>query len=150
VFFHPRYRTALTRNPSTFRQRGGKTRLKNRKYDVIQFRNGYATDAPEMQVEFLGVRRIKKDGKNVYAIRLGKILKIKRWKNEKIALFLSLLVTVTAFAQTTLPDLAQIKIAAEAGDAAAQDKRREAGQLKLAASPVNNHDTGQKCRDIGF
>jgi hypothetical protein len=24
-----------------------KTRLENRKYDVIQFRNGYATDAPD-------------------------------------------------------------------------------------------------------
>ena len=59
-----------------------KTRLENRKYDVIQFRNGYATDAPEMQVEFLGMRRIKKDGKNVYAIRLGKILKIKRWQKQ--------------------------------------------------------------------
>jgi hypothetical protein len=46
---------------------------------MIQFRNGYATAAPEMRVEFLGVRRIKKDGNNVYAIRLGKILKIKRW-----------------------------------------------------------------------
>ena len=57
-----------------------KARLENRQYDVIQFRNGYATDAPEMQVEFLGLRRIKKDGKNVYAIRLGKILKIKRWR----------------------------------------------------------------------
>ena len=56
-----------------------KTRLENRKYNVIQFRNGYTTDASEMQVEFRGVRRIKKDGKNVYAIRLGKILKIKRW-----------------------------------------------------------------------
>jgi hypothetical protein len=57
-----------------------KKRLENRQYDAIQFRNGYATKAPEMQVEFLGVRRIKKDGKNVYAIRLGKILKIKRWR----------------------------------------------------------------------
>lgn len=57
-----------------------KTRLENRKYDVIQFRNGYATAAPEMQVEFLGVRRTTKDGKKVYAIRLGKILKIKRWE----------------------------------------------------------------------
>jgi hypothetical protein len=34
-------------------------------------------------VEFLGVRRIKKDGKNVYAIRLGKILKIKRWQKKQ-------------------------------------------------------------------
>ncbi len=57
-----------------------KTRLENRKYDLIQFRNGYATTAPEMQVEFLGVRRIKKDGINVYAIRLGKVLKITRWR----------------------------------------------------------------------
>jgi ASC-1-like (ASCH) protein len=57
-----------------------KKRLENRQYDAIQFRNGYVADAPEMQVEFLGVRRIKKDGKNVYAIRLGKILKIKRWR----------------------------------------------------------------------
>jgi hypothetical protein len=55
-------------------------RLEGRKYDVIQFRNGYATKAPEMQVEFLGMRRIKKDGKNVYAIRLGRILKLKRWR----------------------------------------------------------------------
>jgi hypothetical protein len=60
-----------------------KTRLENRHYDVIQFRNGYATAATEMQVKFLGVRRIKKDGQNVYAIRLGKILKIKRWKYGK-------------------------------------------------------------------
>ena len=29
-----------------------KTRLEKRQYDVIQFRNGYATDAPEMLVEF--------------------------------------------------------------------------------------------------
>ena len=65
-----------------YRQRTAfwKARVENRHYDVIQFRNGYATDAPEMQVEFLGVRRIKKDGQNVYAIRLGKILKIKRWQ----------------------------------------------------------------------
>lgn len=57
-----------------------KTRLENRKYDVIQFRNGYATNAPEMLVEFLGVRRIRKRGKPQYAIRLGRILKIKRWR----------------------------------------------------------------------
>ena len=37
-------------------------RLEGRHYDVIQFRNGYATKAPEMQVEFLGVRKVKKWG----------------------------------------------------------------------------------------
>ncbi len=57
-----------------------RSRLEGRKYDVIQFRNGYATKAPEMQVEFLGVRRIRKSGQPYYAIRLGRILKIKRWR----------------------------------------------------------------------
>jgi hypothetical protein len=56
-------------------------RLEGRHYDAIHFRNGYATKAPEVQVEFLGVRRIQKWGKPVYAIRLGRILKIKRWRN---------------------------------------------------------------------
>ena len=57
-----------------------KTRLEKRKYDVIQFRNGYATDAPEMLVEFRGLRRYGKGRNAYYAIRLGKILKIKRWR----------------------------------------------------------------------
>ncbi len=57
-----------------------KTRLENRKYDVIQFRNGYATDAPEMTVEFRGLRRYGKGRNAYYAVRLGKILKIKRWR----------------------------------------------------------------------
>lgn len=56
-----------------------KSRLEGREYDVIQFRNGYAKKAPEMQVEFLGIRKIKKWGEPQYAIRLGRILKIKRW-----------------------------------------------------------------------
>jgi hypothetical protein len=57
-----------------------KMRLENRKYDVIQFRNGYATKAPVMVVEFLGVRKYGKVRTGKYAIRLGRILKIKRWK----------------------------------------------------------------------
>ena len=65
-----------------YRQRTAywKTRLENRKYEVIQFRNGYAKDAPEMLVEWRVVRRIRKWGKPQYAIRLGRILKIKRWR----------------------------------------------------------------------
>lgn len=59
-------------------------RLEGRHYDVIQFRNGYATKAPEMLVEFRGVRRIRKWGKPQYAIRLGRILKIKRWRRKEI------------------------------------------------------------------
>jgi len=55
-------------------------RLEGRRYDAVQFRNGYATKAPEMQVEFLRVRRIRKAGRAKYAIRLGRILKIKGWR----------------------------------------------------------------------
>lgn len=57
-----------------------KRRLEGRKYEVIQFRNGYATKAPEMQVEFGGVRKVRKWGGRYYAIRLGRILKLKRWR----------------------------------------------------------------------
>jgi len=57
-----------------------KKRLEGRRYDVIQFRNGYATDAPEMTVEFLGLRRYGKGRNAYYAIRLVRILKLKRWK----------------------------------------------------------------------
>lgn len=57
-----------------------KRRLEGRKYEVIQFRNGYATKAPEMQVEFLGVRRYGKGHNAYYAIRLGRILKLKGWR----------------------------------------------------------------------
>jgi hypothetical protein len=55
-------------------------RLEGRKYDVIQFRNGYATNAPEMLVEFRGLRHYGKGRNAYYAIRLGRILKIKRWR----------------------------------------------------------------------
>jgi hypothetical protein len=54
-------------------------RLEGRHYDVIHFRNGYATEAPEMLAEFLGVRKDGKGRNAYYAIRLGRILKIKRW-----------------------------------------------------------------------
>ena len=55
-------------------------RLEGRKYDVIQFRNGYATNAPVMLVEFRGLRRYGRGRTAYYAIRLGRILKIQRWK----------------------------------------------------------------------
>jgi hypothetical protein len=58
------------------RKKYWKTRLENRHYDVIQFRNGYGAHVPEMTVEYLGLRCYPK----YYAIRLGRILKLKRWK----------------------------------------------------------------------
>lgn len=58
-------------------------RLEGRRYDVIQFRNGYATKAPAMLVEFLAVRKYGKGRTGYYAIRLGRILKIKRWRRAE-------------------------------------------------------------------
>ncbi len=57
-----------------------KKRLEGRRYNFIQFRNGYATNAPEMLVEFRGLRRYGKGRNAYYAIQLGRILKIQRWK----------------------------------------------------------------------
>ena len=55
-----------------------KKRLEGRTYDIVRFRNGYARDAPVMDVEFLGVEKRK----DCYAIRLGKILRIERWRDS--------------------------------------------------------------------
>jgi hypothetical protein len=57
-----------------------KTRLEGRTYDIVRFRNGYATDAPEMDIEFLGVDKRK----DCYAIRLGKILRVKGWRTRQV------------------------------------------------------------------
>lgn len=57
-----------------------KQRLENRDYKFIQFRNGYATLAPEMLVEFRSAKKLRKWGEPCYVIALGHVLKIKRWK----------------------------------------------------------------------
>ena len=56
-----------------------RTRLEGRRYDVIKFRNGYDTRAPELLVEFAGLRRQGRGASAKYAIRLGRILKLTRW-----------------------------------------------------------------------
>jgi ASC-1-like (ASCH) protein len=55
-------------------------RLEGRDYEKICFRNGYATNAPEMLVEYRGLRRYGKGHKARYAILLGRVLKVKRWR----------------------------------------------------------------------
>jgi len=60
-------------------------RLEGRHYDVIHFRNGYATEAPEMLVGFHGLARHGKGRNAYYAIRLGRILQIKRWQKRTAA-----------------------------------------------------------------
>jgi ASC-1-like (ASCH) protein len=60
-----------------------RARLEGKKYDTINFRNGYSPDAPEMLVEFRGIRRYGKGRSAYYAIRLGNILRILRWKRTR-------------------------------------------------------------------
>ena len=55
-------------------------RLVGRKYRAIRFCNGYGKTVPEMIVEFLGVRRVP--GKRLYAIRLGRVLEVRRWPRK--------------------------------------------------------------------
>jgi hypothetical protein len=54
-------------------------RFEGRKYDAILFRNGYSSNAPEMLVDYRGLRRYGKGRDAYYAIRLGRVLKIKHW-----------------------------------------------------------------------
>jgi len=54
------------------------SRLKDRDYDIIHFRNGYGKDRPFMSVEFKGIKI-----KDCYAIQLGKILEIQNWEGVK-------------------------------------------------------------------
>jgi hypothetical protein len=54
-------------------------RLEGRNYKIIKFRNGYSTNAPEMLVEFRGLRRYGRGRKAYYAISLGRVLELRRW-----------------------------------------------------------------------
>jgi len=63
-------------------------KLKEREYDVIEFRNGYAADAPAMMVEYEGLDIAEIGYSNgekeiVYALKLGRILKIKNYDGKK-------------------------------------------------------------------
>ena len=58
----------------------GRTRLEGRNHDTILFRNGYATKAPGTLVEYRGYRIQSEGRKRQFAVRLGHIPKIKRWK----------------------------------------------------------------------
>lgn len=57
-------------------------------YDVVEFRNGYSKNAPTMQVEILditdGFTTLKwaDEYKPAFIIKLGKILSIKKYKNN--------------------------------------------------------------------
>jgi hypothetical protein len=55
------------------------TRLEGRDYDTIIFRNGYGPRVPEMEVEFNGFRKTTRKGYAIFAIKLGRVLSVKRW-----------------------------------------------------------------------
>ena len=54
-------------------------RLDRRRYDIVRFRNGYTSDAPTVDVEFLGVV-LEHDR---YVIKLGKIIACHRRRVAK-------------------------------------------------------------------
>ena len=56
-------------------------RLRNKSYDVIRFRNGYAKNSPTLTVEYKGLQSGlgivewgAPEGKPVYILKMGKIL----------------------------------------------------------------------------
>jgi hypothetical protein len=54
-------------------------RLEGKKFKTILFRNGYGKNVPEMLVEFCALSHVGTGRSAEYAIRLGRILEIKRW-----------------------------------------------------------------------
>lgn len=57
-----------------------RSRIENRAYDTIMFRNGYGPTRPTVLVEYKGWDRVHSGGDDFYAIRLGKPLKM--WNFE--------------------------------------------------------------------
>lgn len=57
-----------------------RSRIENRTYDTIMFRNGYGPTRPTVLVEYKGWGRVHAGGDDFYAIRLGKPLKM--WNFE--------------------------------------------------------------------
>ena len=65
------------------------TRLENKTYDIIYFRNGYSRKSPYLIAEFNYLRKIIYHNKFHYAIYLGKILEFGNLKesNSQLKLF---------------------------------------------------------------
>lgn len=56
-----------------------KARLEEREYDIVRFCNGYGPNVPEMETEWVGVKKVTRDGQKMYAVQVGKMLHLKRW-----------------------------------------------------------------------
>ena len=59
-------------------------RTRFRVFDEIHFTNGYGKDKPFMRVVCKGIIKRKIDEKNKFVIKLGNVLEIKNWRNNKI------------------------------------------------------------------
>jgi len=78
---HRRYFAAARTKHIEYRSRSRywESRLEGKQYDLILFRNGYNRNAPQMLVQFQGLRCYGRGPGAYYAIRLGRIIEIKRW-----------------------------------------------------------------------
>ena len=56
------------------------SRLEGKTFDIVRFRNGYGANVPEMDVEFHGIKKVRKGGELYYAIELGRVLRTQRWQ----------------------------------------------------------------------
>lgn len=50
--------------------------LFRKEFDEVHFKNGYHKDSPFMRVEFKGIYQTKKDNKDMFVIKLGKVLEV--------------------------------------------------------------------------
>ena len=60
-----------------------RTRLTDREYTEVHFRNGYATRAPFMRVECKGIRKRGKGRSSQFVIRLGRVLETRNYRGRK-------------------------------------------------------------------
>jgi|ERR1043165_4449114 hypothetical protein len=58
-------------------------RLENRRYDFIEFRNGYSKQAPTMKVIFEGIQKRRIKQVEFYCIRLGNIIETRYLKEDQ-------------------------------------------------------------------
>lgn len=58
-----------------------RSRLNNKEFELVRCRSGTGSSAPEIDLEFLGVTRVVREGRGQYAIKMGEIRSLKNWPN---------------------------------------------------------------------
>ena len=103
---HKRWFDAIARGEKTEEYREIKPfweKRLSRGYSTIRFRNGYAKNAPEMEVEFLGVHVGQShENKTCFVISLGKILWVENW-NQPYSIFSEFPFPIAAPMNSKLP-----------------------------------------------